>query len=177
MEKITVSLAADHAENLRVLDLTKVAPIADYFVVASGNSTPHLNSLAEGTNIRLKKEGIHVYRREGTPDSGWMVLDYGDVVVHVMVDEARNYYSLENLWNDAPDLEVDTHGKVTFPKVSARKPRAAAPAEDGEEAKAKPKAARKPRKTKAAAEPEAAPAAAESAPKPKRARKPKAARE
>ena len=89
-----------------MLDLTKVAPIADYFVVASGNSTPHLNSLAEGTNIRLKKEGIHVYRREGTPDSGWMVLDYGDVVVHVMSPDARGFYDLEGLWADAPRVPV-----------------------------------------------------------------------
>lgn len=167
-----MSLADKKAENLRVMDLSGLSPMTDYFVIATGNSAPHLHALAEDTAIRLKREGYRVSRREGTSDSGWIVLDYFNVVVHLMLAEARDYYSLENLWKDAPAVETDADGRLLTPDtdkaraararktgVKARKAAAEASATETAEpaSEAKPKKAPRPRSAapKAAARPRA----------------------
>ena len=76
--------------------------MTDYFVIVSGNSSPHLRALAEQTEISLKQMGHHVFRRAGENESGWFVLDYVDIVLHIMSDEMRERYDLEELWSDAP---------------------------------------------------------------------------
>jgi ribosome-associated protein len=138
---------------MRALDLGGVSSVADYFVIATGNSAPHIHAMAEDTVIRLKQAGIPVYRREGHPDSGWIVLDYGVVVAHLMVPEARDYYSLENLWNDAHEIPTDKDGRLKAAEPKPKKPRATKPkvakAAAGEVAAKKKPAARKPRAPKA----------------------------
>jgi ribosome-associated protein len=72
----------------------------------SGNSTPHLRALAEECEISLKNDGMKCYRKSGSAESGWILLDFVDVVVHFMTEETREYYALEQLWNDAPKVEL-----------------------------------------------------------------------
>jgi len=79
-----------------------VSTLADYFFFVSGTSAPHLKAIADSLDIELKKKGQPVYRRSGDAESGWLLLDYVDVVVHIMTIEARAYYDLESLWSDAP---------------------------------------------------------------------------
>lgn len=95
------------AEALLVLDLQTLSTIADYFVICCGNSTTQLRSIAEAIEQSLKAEGVPVLHREGLPESGWMLLDYGDVIVHVFLPETRDFYSLERLWGDAPELSIE----------------------------------------------------------------------
>ena len=95
------------AESLLVLDLQALSTIADYFVICCGNSTTQLRSIADAIEQTLKAEGAHVLHREGLPDSGWMLLDYGDVIVHIFLPDTRDFYSLERLWGDAPELSVE----------------------------------------------------------------------
>jgi ribosome-associated protein len=137
-------LSAKKAENLRVLNLAGVSPMADYFVIATANSTPHLHALAEDTVIRLKKLGHRVSRREGDATSGWVVLDYFHVVVHLLLEPARAYYNLETLWNDATEVPLDADGRLVGPapveKSAAprrRAPKAAAAPADAAAPKAK----------------------------------------
>lgn len=98
---------AKKAEGLLVLDLQAVSTIADYFVICSGNSRTQIQTIAEAIEATLKGEGVHVRHREGLPESGWLLLDYGDVVVHVFLPETRDFYALERLWGDAPELPIE----------------------------------------------------------------------
>ena len=95
------------AVDLVVLDLQGMSSLADFFLVCSGRSTAQMDTIAEAIAIALRAEGIRVLHREGTAESGWLLLDYGDVVVHVFGEEPRAFYGLERLWGDAPMLSVE----------------------------------------------------------------------
>ena len=86
-----------------MLDLRKVSLLADFFVICSASSERQLNAIQDGIVEELRNaEHRRPIRREGTASSGWLLLDYGDVVVHVFAPEEREYYQLEDLWADAP---------------------------------------------------------------------------
>ena len=95
------------AEALSVLDLQGLSGIADYFLIATGRSTPHLRTLGEAIEAALKSEGCLASHREGQAESGWMLLDYGDVVIHLFLPETRAFYALERLWGDAPEVPLE----------------------------------------------------------------------
>ncbi|MFZ3070091.1 MAG: ribosome silencing factor [Anaerolineaceae bacterium] len=86
------------AEDILLLDLRGVSDFTDFFVLASGTSDRMLASLSGGIYERIKEETSDVGILEGRPDSGWIVLDYGSVVVHLLSPEKRDYYQLEDLW-------------------------------------------------------------------------------
>ncbi len=95
------------AEELVVLDLQRLSTVADYFLVCSARSTSQMDTIAEAVQAALKSNGVRLRHREGTAASGWILLDYGDVVVHVFLDATRAFYALERLWGDAPILSVE----------------------------------------------------------------------
>ncbi|MDE0838603.1 MAG: ribosome silencing factor [Kiritimatiellae bacterium] len=88
-------------EDIHLLDVRDVSPMMDFSIIASGTSTPHLKAMYEDIQKQLKKEGVAVYGRSGVAGSGWMVLDYVDVVIHIFSREMREYYGLESLWDGA----------------------------------------------------------------------------
>jgi ribosome-associated protein len=94
------------ARGLQALDLQALSGIADYFLMCTGGSTTHVRTIVEAIEGALKAEGCPVLHREGTPESGWVLLDYGDVVIHVFLPETREFYGLERLWGDAPELPI-----------------------------------------------------------------------
>lgn len=95
------------AEDLVVLDVNKISSITDYFVIASGTSEPHLRAIAEEITETLKTEhGVSPRAQDGTLQTGWLVIDFFDVIVHVMRKEVRDRYDLESLWGDAPRLRI-----------------------------------------------------------------------
>jgi ribosome-associated protein len=98
---------AKKAEGLLVLDLQAVSTIADYFVICTGASRVQLRAISDAVEERFKDEGFRVFHREGMPESGWLLLDYGDVVVHVFLPETREFYALDRLWGDAPELPIE----------------------------------------------------------------------
>jgi ribosome-associated protein len=89
-------------ENIVILDVSNRSGIADYLVLVTGNSAPHVKALQAGVVEELKHAGVQPFRRTGVPEGGWMVVDYIDVVVHVFARPAREYYALETLWESAP---------------------------------------------------------------------------
>ena len=100
-----VEIASDkQASNVVLLDIRGIADFADYFVLLSADSTRQINALIEDITLSLKSEGIPVNHREGTVQSGWVLLDYGDVLIHVFSPEEREYYRLEELWREAVPL-------------------------------------------------------------------------
>lgn len=95
------------ATDLVVLDVRGVSSVADYFLVCSGTSATHVETISDAIRAELKREGIRPLHAEGVAESGWVLLDYGDVLVHVFLEDTRAYYALERLWGDAPAVPVE----------------------------------------------------------------------
>ena len=94
------------AENLTILDVKKLTSIADYFVVVTGSSEPHLRAIENEIVDRLREEhDVRPNAIDGTLQTSWMVLDYSSVIVHIMRADARERYNLEALWGDAPRVK------------------------------------------------------------------------
>jgi len=107
------------AENIVVLDVHEISSITDYFVIASGTSEPHLRAISDELTDKLRED--HALRPravDGTLQTGWLVLDFFDVIVHLMKTDVRDRYDLEGLWGDAP--RVRPRGK-SRPKAAERK--------------------------------------------------------
>ncbi|MGA0846561.1 MAG: ribosome silencing factor [Luteolibacter sp.] len=105
---VSCASAADEikAENIRVLDLRGISTITDFMVICSGSSMPQLRAiLREVAGKVAERHHARPVHLEGKADSRWVVLDFIDVMVHVMHDESREFYGLENLWKDAPEIE------------------------------------------------------------------------
>jgi len=99
--------AADKlAERLNVLDVREVCAYADSFVLCSGSSDRHVRSIADGVREAAARLGEKVLGVEGYDEGRWVLIDVGDVVVHVFLNEVRDYYDLDRLWSDAPRLPV-----------------------------------------------------------------------
>jgi len=97
-----VDLLADRqAEDILLLDIGKVTVFADYFVIASAPTVRQMQALCDAIDSELAKDGIKTYGREGAPASGWILLDLGDVVVHIFGPDERHFYDLEGLWQQA----------------------------------------------------------------------------
>lgn len=89
-----------------MLDLREISSFTDFFVICSGTSEPHLKAIASEIEGRLKKDhGVRASAVDGFPSSQWIVLDFMQVIAHVFHSEKRAFYSLEDLWGDAPRLQ------------------------------------------------------------------------
>lgn len=90
-----------------ILELKGLTVISDYFVICSGDNIPQVKAIAEHIESELKKIGCTPLSIEGMTYAHWVLMDYGDVVIHIFEDETRSYYELEKLWLDAPRIAVD----------------------------------------------------------------------
>lgn len=90
------------ATDIKILELKDLTIITDYFVICSGESTTQVKALSEHVEQKMEEEGIRPLGIEGYSYAHWVLLDYGDVIVHIFLDEQRYYYDLERLWLDAP---------------------------------------------------------------------------
>jgi ribosome-associated protein len=108
LARLCVKLAEDKkAENIVVLDLRGISSFTDFFVVCSGTSEPHLKAINTGIREGLREHSqISPLNSEGTVASQWLVMDYSDVLVHIFLEKKREFYALENLWSDAPRLNL-----------------------------------------------------------------------
>jgi ribosome-associated protein len=99
-------LAADHkARDILVLDMRGTTPLYDFFVIATGSTRRQLHTLAEESDALLRGLGDERLSIEGYESNRWVVQDYGDIVIHLFSPEAREYYRLEELWEDAPRVD------------------------------------------------------------------------
>jgi len=99
------------AHDLVVLDMRKISNIADFFIICSGNSARQVKAIADHIIEKLKKSGQKHWRMEGHHHALWVLLDYGDVVVHVFHTPVRQFYNLERLWSDVPLLTLQDNDK------------------------------------------------------------------
>lgn len=95
------------AKDVTVIDLRHLSSVTDYFVICSGDSDIQVQAIALHIKDKLKEAGFDLLRMEGYLHAQWVLLDYGDFVVHVFHHEARAFYSLERLWGDAPPVDFD----------------------------------------------------------------------
>lgn len=94
------------AENVKILDLTEISGFTDYFVICSGMSDRQVQSIADSVDQTITSMGSDILSAEGYAEGRWVLMDMGDVVVHVFLDALREYYDLEALWADAPRLKI-----------------------------------------------------------------------
>ena len=95
-------------EDIKIIEIGKLSTVADYFIIANGSNAPHVESLVDNVEEELLKEHIHAERIEGVRSSGWILMDYSDVVVHVFSKEDRLFYDLERIWRDGKEVDVET---------------------------------------------------------------------
>ncbi len=92
------------ANNIVLLDMRNVCTFADYFLICSGESEKQIKAIYDEIEHVLKKAGAKPCYREGSTESGWLLLDYGDLVVHIFAPAEREYYALDELWNEAAPI-------------------------------------------------------------------------
>ena len=110
------------AENIVVLDVRKLSSVTDYFVIASGTSAPHLRAIVGEITDQLRTDhGLRPHAVDGTVHGSWVVLDYFDVIVHVMRQDMREYYDLDGLWGDAKQLKSGKSSTTKTPRHKAKK--------------------------------------------------------
>jgi len=96
------------AQDITLLKTTEITILADYFVICTAGSTTQLKALSDEVEKALKDSGETLLRREGHRVSDWVLIDFGSVVVHLFLQEAREFYSLERLWADAEEIDLKT---------------------------------------------------------------------
>ena len=112
---------AEHkkGENVVVLDMRQVSSITDFFVLTSGTSEPHLRAISDEIQDKLREDyGVRPRAVDGSAETSWIVLDYFDVIIHVMKRELRQHYDLEGLWGDALRLRGSGSGGKRRPGVA-----------------------------------------------------------
>lgn len=102
LARIAVDVASDKkAFDILLLDIREVTTIADYFVICSGNNPRQIQAIADAIDEELGKKGARLFHREGGADTGWMLLDFSDVIIHIFSPKEREYYRIEHLWSEA----------------------------------------------------------------------------
>lgn len=89
------------AEDIKVLNITGLSPIGDYFVLATGNNRNQMQAMADEVDQELAKVNVHVKQVEGYDNANWILMDYGDFMIHIFNPESRDFYNLERIWRDA----------------------------------------------------------------------------
>ena len=95
------------AEDIKVLDVTGLTTYTDMFILATARSTRQAAAIGEYIKVELKKKGITPLTVDGLSEGSWVLIDYGDVIIHVFYEETRNYYDLDGLWSDAAVIDHD----------------------------------------------------------------------
>lgn len=106
MWQVAVQAAdAKQAREIRVLDLRPLTTFADFFVICSGSNARQIQAIADEIQLRLKKLGEQAHNIEGYSNADWVLMDYGDYLIHIFSEKARAYYDLERLWRDAKQVQ------------------------------------------------------------------------
>ncbi len=107
VKKIYEAIDDKKGEDIAILNVGKITSMADYFIITSATSERQVKAIADNVEDELKKEELPVKGKEGHDTSRWILLDYGDIMVHVFHTEEREFYNLERLWKDAPYIDID----------------------------------------------------------------------
>ena len=100
------ALADKKGEDIKVIDISEISVMADYFIIANGNSDSQVSALVENVDEKTHAAGYGLKQQEGARVGDWILLDYGDVIVHVFGRESRSFYNLEHVWSDGKIVEM-----------------------------------------------------------------------
>ncbi|HHW31889.1 MAG TPA: ribosome silencing factor [Clostridiaceae bacterium] len=105
-DKIIEILEDKKAKEINIINIRKISTLADYFIICSGTSTTHIRTLADEVEQKMHIYGYKLLGKEGYSSSRWILLDYGDVVVHIFNQDERKFYNLERLWYDGEQTSI-----------------------------------------------------------------------
>lgn len=107
MTKLAITALEDKkAEDIRIIDITEVSVLADYFIIASGSNRSQIQALTDNVEEKLGRAGYHIKQVEGYDNANWVLMDFGDIIVHIFDKENRLFYNLERIWRDGKAVEV-----------------------------------------------------------------------
>ena len=102
------ALESKKASDIRVIDISEVSVLADYFIIAGGANRPQIQALSDEVSEKMEKAGAVLKQVEGYDNARWILLDFGDVIVHIFGEEDRLLYDLERIWRDGRQVDADT---------------------------------------------------------------------
>lgn len=102
-----LALEDKKAEDIRIIDISKVSVIADYFIIANGNNVSQIQAMADEVEEKLYKTGCPLKQKEGYTNANWVLLDFGDIIIHIFDKENRLFYDLERIWRDGVLIDPD----------------------------------------------------------------------
>ena len=106
--KIAVAALEDRkAEDVKIIDIREISPIADFFIIADGTNQNQIQAMRDAVDEALYKAGLKVKQIEGNQNSTWILMDYGDVIIHIFSREDRLFYDFERVWRDGKEIAVD----------------------------------------------------------------------
>lgn len=94
------ALSDKKGEDIKIIDISQISVMADYFVIANGTSDSQVKALVDNVDEQMEKAGYHLRQQEGKGGTTWVLLDFGDVIVHVFDKDGRSFYNLERIWSD-----------------------------------------------------------------------------
>lgn len=107
LKKVYQALNDKKAEEITLLEIGQISPIADYFVIASGSNVNQLNAMKDAVDEVMYTNGLHAQQIEGNSKSTWILMDYGDMIVHLFSKEDRLFYNLERIWKDGKEINPE----------------------------------------------------------------------
>lgn len=106
VELIAQTMYDKKATDITVLNISELTSLGDYFIICSCSSSVQVKACADAVAEKMEELGILPGHKEGYHGGNWILMDFGDIIVHIMLDETRNFYALERLWNDAEELQI-----------------------------------------------------------------------
>lgn len=101
------ALSDKKGEDIKIIDINGISVLADYFIIANGNSSSQVNALVDNVEEELHKAGYQLKQKEGQSNGNWVLLDFGDIIVHVFDKENRLFYNLERIWKDGREVQAE----------------------------------------------------------------------
>ena len=106
LKTIYKALDDKKAEDVQISDIHEVSYMADYFIIANGTNVNQVHALCDNVSEELAKLGLHIKQTEGYASGNWVLMDYGDIIIHIFDKESRSYYDLERIWKDGKIVEL-----------------------------------------------------------------------
>lgn len=106
MAKLAIQALEDKkADDIKVIDISDVSTIADYFIIASGKNRSQIQAMCDNVDEALGRAGVSIKQTEGYKNANWILMDYGDIIVHIFDTENRLFYDLERIWRDGKEMD------------------------------------------------------------------------
>ena len=106
IKDIVVALDEKKANNIRIIDISDISEVGDYFIIADGSNRNQVQALCDIVEETMHESGYPLKNREGYSNGGWILLDYYDIIIHIFREEERSFYDLEHIWRDGKAVDI-----------------------------------------------------------------------